>query len=72
MTRTRVLSRLTFLVMLAAGFAGCQQQLFGTADGFHRNSIQKYYDGDSAVDTRAQRSRTADTGFGYPTGMANQ
>ena len=72
MKRTRVLTLLALLAMLSVSFLGCQQQLFGAGDGFHRNSIKKYYDDDSAVETRASRIRAADTGFGYPTGMFNQ
>ena len=63
---------LGMLVVLMPVFAGCTQTLFSEADPYNQTRIDRYYDGDSAVVTRAQREKASDMGFGFPTGMANQ
>ena len=62
------------LVVISTGFmAGCGQELFVAGD---RNSteqiIGKYYDGDSAIQTTEARRRASQSGFGYPSGAAEQ
>jgi hypothetical protein len=63
---------LGLLMVLPPVFAGCNQTLFSEADPYNQTRIDRYYDGDSAVLTRAQRERSSEMGFGFPTGLANQ
>ncbi len=71
MRKMRKMGWVTLLV--SAGFlGGCQASLFPHSDNYTQSRIERYWEGDSAVGARAARSKTAETGFGFPTGMANQ
>jgi len=56
--------------LLACLFPACgSHELFRDANtSSNARRIEVYYDGDSAVQTRENRQRTAEMGFGYPTG----
>ncbi len=71
MNKKRGLS-LIMLIVLAGVLGACQETLFSHSDNSTRSRIDRYWSGDSAVETRAARSRTAESGFGFPVGMANQ
>jgi hypothetical protein len=67
--------RLVALFSLLAGggaFGGCQRSLFMGSDAYTQQTIDRYWDGDSARETTEARQRSSDMGFGFPTGMANQ
>ena len=72
MTRYRGLALLAMAAVLAGTSVGCQRTLFSDSEGRSRSSIDRYYGGDSAVETRASRVKASEMGFGFPTGMANQ
>jgi hypothetical protein len=63
---------LFMLLVLAGALGACQQTLFTHSETSTQSRIGRYWQGDSAVEARAARSRAAETGFGFPTGMANQ
>jgi hypothetical protein len=63
---------LLLLVLLPGAFSACQRTLFSNSDTYTRSRIERYWDGDSAIDTRESRSRASEMGFGFPSGMANQ
>jgi hypothetical protein len=50
---------------------GCGKNLFSESsrDSSRRSKIEKYYGGDSAIETTAGRRKSGDMGFGYPSGM---
>jgi hypothetical protein len=62
------------VVLVLPGVLGaCGSRVFPKSDNYTQSRINRYWEGDSAVETREARSRSADTGgFGFPTGMANQ
>ena len=60
------------LIVVPGAVGGCQQTLFTNSDRYTQTRIGRYWEGDSAVDTRASRARASEMGFGFPTGMANQ
>ncbi len=62
------------MVVVSVGALGaCQQTPFPKSDNYTQSRINRYWEGDSAVETRAARSKVSDAGgFGFPTGMANQ
>lgn len=72
MTTNRGLAFLVLAAVLAGVSAGCQRTLFNDPEARSRSSIDRYYDGDSAVEMRASRAKSSEMGFGFPTGMANQ
>jgi hypothetical protein len=62
-----------FMLLVLTGASGaCQQSLFTHSDSYTHSRIDRYWSGDSAVEMRAARGRAADTGFGFPIGMAQQ
>jgi hypothetical protein len=61
-----------FLLVLPGVFGSCQQTMFPKSDNYTQSRIDRYWDGDSAIQTRESRSRASEMGFGFPTGMANQ
>ena len=63
---------MVLLVVVSGALGGCQQTLFTNSDTYTRSRIDRYWERDSAVDTRASRARASEMGFGFPTGMANQ
>jgi len=74
-----LLSRSLLLLLLTAAsltlFPACGHTLFPDAaasDSSRRSTIDKYYDGDSAIDAANNRRRAGEMGFGYPTGGPNQ
>jgi hypothetical protein len=60
------------LGVLAASLGACQRSLFMGSDSYTRSVVDRYWEGDSARETTAARTRGTDMGFGFPTGMANQ
>jgi hypothetical protein len=60
------------VLVLPGALGACQEALFPHSDNYTQSRINRYWEGDSAVEARAARSRTSDSGFGFPTGMANQ
>ncbi len=72
MNRKRLPLAMLLLAILAGSFGGCQQSLFSNSDSYTRSRIDRYWDGDSAIQARENRSRASEMGFGFPTGMANQ
>ena len=66
---------LTLVVVVAGGgiLGGCGHELFVDANnGGPGRGIDKYYDGDSCVQTRESRRKANDMGFGYPAGLLPQ
>jgi hypothetical protein len=65
------------LVLLAVcgslAASGCGKNLFSDSsrDSVRRSQIEKYWGGDSALDTTASRRKASDMGFGYPSGSGN-
>jgi hypothetical protein len=60
-------------VVLTGSWGGCQQTLFNSSsDTYTRSRIDRYWEGDSAIQTRETRSKASEMGFGFPSGMANQ
>ena len=49
-------------------FSGCQENLFSDSDAVTRSRINRYYNGDSALETSESRKRGGDSGFGLPMG----
>ncbi|MCL2641299.1 MAG: hypothetical protein FWD53_10670 [Phycisphaerales bacterium] len=64
------MSRAVLLTCLLAAclFPSCGRSLFKDARSGTDRRIDVYYEGESAVRTRESRQRTAEMGFGYPTG----
>ena len=63
----------TLCLVLATGAAGgCNRTLFSEADPYRQERINRYWEGDSAERTSAQRQKNSGMGFGFPTGMASQ
>ena len=60
------------VLVLPGALGACQETLFVHSDNYTQSRIERYWEGDSAVETRAVRSKAAESGFGFPTGMANQ
>jgi hypothetical protein len=61
------------LLVLPGVYGACQQTtMFQKSDTYTRSRIDRYWDGDSAIQTRENRSKASEMGFGFPTGMANQ
>ena len=58
----------------ALAFGGCNQTLFSEADPYDQTRIDRYWDGDSAQRTTAERQKRSEPGmgFGFPAGMADQ
>jgi hypothetical protein len=63
---------LIMLLVLPGALGACQKTLFSNSDTYTRSRIDRYWDGDSAIQARENRSRASEMGFGFPTGMANQ
>ena len=69
--------RLVWASVVAGGimsglFGGCQHTLFSEGDQRTKSVIDRYYNGDSALETTESRKRTSGMGFGSPTGAAVQ
>jgi hypothetical protein len=62
------------LVCCGTLVGGCGRNLFSESsrDSSRRAKIDRYWGGDSAIDTTASRRRSGDMGFGYPAGMNPQ
>ena len=60
------------LVVAMGAVGGCNRTLFSEADPYRQERINRYWEGDSAERTSAQRQRNSSLGFGFPTGMADQ
>lgn len=72
MKTARRLLALVAVILLTASFGACQRSLFMGSDSYTRSVVDRYWEGDSARETTAARTRGTDLGFGFPTGMANQ
>lgn len=55
------------LALSPVAVGGCQQSLFKDSPRA-RNSIDKYYGNDSAVETTENRRKSSNMGFGFPAG----
>ena len=60
------------LLLGCGALGGCGHELFTDANNGNGRGIEKYYDGDSAVQEREKRRKTSEMGFGYPAGMLQQ
>jgi hypothetical protein len=56
-------------VILLGLAAGCQRTLFADSDPSTTWKLDRYYGGDSAVETTEARKKSSDLGFGLPSGV---
>ena len=59
-------------LLLLPAIGGCAKTLFSDSDPYNQSRIHRYWEDDSAKETRKARERASEMGFGFATGAGNQ